>query len=351
MLSKHNISAAIRPMLLLWVASFALFACSKPVIDPVDSEDKQEIRFGSVSTRADIFSGDEEFSVWTAVSSDEYLINDEALSYYPWMKNERVYNDGERWTYDNTSYWLSNSMFYFFAAYPYDLPVETTRESQNDVMYTVYSLDVTADGSDDTEDILVASAVSDTGDDDFDAEDPVELNFNHLLTKINLTVSQNFDIDPDFNYYVTAVTLTGVAGAGTYMVLPYGSNIITAWTNTTDVEIVKTFAEPVILRNPGAADPKIELKIWGQNGLMLIPQTVTNGGVQVRVDYLYDVDLDDEDKGTPKFVEGFIPATEWQSNKSVTYSLSIANTSNIIFSKPSIEPWGAPQTGGTMIIK
>ena len=78
---------------------------------------------------------------------------------------------------------------------------------------------------------------------------------------------------------------------------------------------------------------------------------VERSAKEMFVDYFYDVNLDDDDMGQPKFVEGFVPAGKLESGKSVNYTLAIANSSFITFEQPTIDPWGAPQTGGTIIIK
>jgi hypothetical protein len=107
----------------------------------------------------------------------------------------------------------------------------------------------------------------------------------------------------------------------------------------------------VRLRNPGAADPKVVVSVFGDDGMMVIPQDIESGGVTIRVDYLYDVDPSDSNMGTEKFVEATIPNFSLLSGKRINFSMQIASQSLLTFSAPSIDPWGAPQTGGTIIIK
>ena len=123
--------------------------------------------------------------------------------------------------------------------------------------------------------------------------------------------------------------------------------------DSTPITIVKTFDSPVSLRNKGAASPKVVLSVWENEGLMLIPQDIVTDGVEVIVDYIYDVTVDDNDysDGTAKTAKAYIPATTWESGKAISYSIALSDKTNITFSQPTIEPWGAPQTGGTIIIK
>ena len=181
----------------------------------------------------------------------------------------------------------------------------------------------------------------------------VPLTFGHLLSKFNVKIRQDFDADPDFNYYVTKVTVTGVKGNGACVYLPYGQQIGLWWDyeNSTQIILEKEYSEPRILRNAGAADPTITLSVWG-SGLMLIPQEIAANAVEVVVDYIYDTNVDtDYTDGVAKQAKAVIPVSQWESGKSYSYSMALSNVTLISIDKPTIEPWGAPQTGGTIIIK
>lgn len=351
MIKKFNI-------LLAAAALLGLLSCNREDIISDAPEDAAPISFGTIETKAvDKASDIEEFSVWATVSS----IGSTDVSYQPLLTNERVYRNpagSTNWTYDNTENWISNSMFYFFAAYPYNVGFEQQTITQNGVNYTSYALNVTADGSEATADILTAFSSVNTKDASFNSEEPVDLTFGHLLTKFNIKVSQNFEIDNEFDYYVKKVTITGIKGNGTYMLMPYqndNSNYMSNWNtrSSSPVTLVKEFETPVALRNKGASDPKVIFSVWGEDGLMLIPQDIVADGVEVVVEYIYDVTVDDNDPsdGTTKTARGFIPAITWQSGQAISYSIALSDKTNITFSQPTIESWGAPQTGGTIIIK
>lgn len=337
---------------LVALALFALTACSvETEVTPPNPSQGDEISFGSVSTRVDSASEIEEFSVWATVSS----VGSTAVSYQPLLTNERVYRNpagSNTWAYDNVQRWLPNSIFHFFATYPYDIGFQEFRQQLEDTWYTLYILEVTADGSADTVDILTASNVTNTNN---PYDTTVPLTFSHLLTKFNLTISQNTDIDNEFEYYVTKVTITGINGSSIYMVMPFGDTFYPSWytAEAIPIELGNNYESvPVCLREDyGNGRKSKPLKVWGEDGVMLIPQEIAANGVMIRVDYLYDVNPDDSDLGQAKFVEGYIPPITWQSNTSINYNIAIANSSYISFSQPTIEPWGAPQTGGTIIIK
>ena len=341
----------MKKIILTIFAAATLLGCNQETITEVP-DSPGAISFSNVSTRAGLSDLQANgFGVWATVSS----IGSTDVSYQPILKKEHVYipDGGTEWTYDNTQMWIPNSIFHFFAAYPHNIGIEQHTMTQNGVNYTAYTLDFTADGSADTEDILVATNVTHTTAESCDPDNVVSLPFSHLLSKVNVKLRQNFDIDPDFNYYVTKITISGIKGNGTYIVMPYNDSWFSYWdfNNATNIVLEKDFsANPVLLRNKGAADPVVILQVWDES-LMLIPQEFVGGNILVRVDYLYDVNLEDEDKGEPKFVEGFVPAGKIEPGKSVNYTLAIANSSFITFEQPTIDPWGAPQTGGTIIIQ
>ena len=334
-------------------AALALVGCNREDA-PITPQEQHAISFGTVDTRAGLSDLKANgFGVWATVSS----IGSTDVSYQPILTEELVtyVSESEGWTYKNEQLWIPNSIFHFFAAYPQNIGFEQHTATQNGVNYTAYTLDVTADGSATTEDILVATQATDTSAQGFDPDDVVNLSFGHLLTKFNLTISQNTSIDSEFEYYVTKVTIEGLMGQCTYLVMPLNKSFMTAWNieHATSITLGQDYdSAPVCLREPDGEGRKSKpLKVWGSDGIMLIPHDIAENGVKIRVDYLYDVDPNDTDLGQEKFIEGYIPAITWQSNTSINYNISIANTSFLTFDKPTIEPWGSPQTGGTIIIK
>ena len=336
--------------------ALGLLGCSKDDA-PTAPDDLNLIAFGNLSTRARVngISDVENFGVWATVTSfDELGQINPNQSYKPFMTNEKVYRNpagSSNWTYDNPKYWINDSYCYFFAAYPYNVGFQELSATQEGLNYTAYSLDVSANGSAVTQDILTAFHCTDTREEGYDTTVP--FSFGHLLTKVNFRINQNFDIDPDFNYYVTKVSITGIKGSGTYMMMPYESSYFEYWNmeNATPVTLVKEYDTPAPLRDKSLANPKITLSVFGNDGVILIPQEIAANTVEIMVNYLYDTNLNDDDLGVPKSTRAYLPVGQWESGKNIVYTLSISNKSNISFLQPTIEPWGALQTGGTIIIR
>lgn len=334
---------------LIAMALFGLFSCSiENEVTPLVPQENKAIGFSNVTTRADLADIQTNgFGVWATTSSD-------ANNSVSILTNEKVYLDGGEWVYDNTRYWVDNCRFYFLALYPYsaDNTLVTEHNITNEgVNSTGYTMAVATPETADY-DPLIATNYTDTSVAGYATTVP--LTFEHLMTKVNLKVEQDFDKTPDFDYYVTSVTVSGIKGSGTLFAMPYGTTIYRGWdfTDATSLSFQKSYATPVRLRNPNAEVKKITLTVFG-DGLLLIPQEIAASGVRIRVDFYYDVNPDDDDYGVAKYVEGFLPASTdlWQSNKSISYTIAIAEQNDIKFLAPTIEPWGAPQTGGTIIIK
>lgn len=343
----------MKKLIFATLAVIMLYGC-KESYEPIQHIELGKISFGDVDTRVDSASEIDEFSVWASVSS----IGSSDVSYEPILTNERVYRnplDTNNWKYDNEQLWISNSMFYFLAFYPYNEGFEEVRIEEDGYGYTYYILDLSSDGAAYIDDMLVATKVVNTNDSSFNHNNPVELTFEHLLTKVNLKIRQDYKSDPDFDYYVSKITITGVRSGGMCYLLP-GVDIIESYWDTTNanfITIEKEFDTPFKLIDRTATEKILTLDVWGEEGgLMLMPQTIASRAVKVRIDFYYDVNPDDESIGELNNIEGFIPATDlWQSSKVINYTLDIARQNEITFSQPTIDPWGAPQTGGTIIIK
>ena len=356
-------------------AALALVGCNREGF-PTSPHGQNTLSFGTVDTRAGLSDLKRDgFGVWATVSS----IGSTDVSYQPILTEELVtyVSESEGWTYEHEQMWIPNSIFHFFAAYPHNIGFEQLRFEYGGQYYTACYKEISANGSVVPEDILIATNQVDTSAESFDPDNVVDLIFQHLHTKVNFKIRQNFDADPSFNYYVTKVTLRApktivpgepepadegaIYSKGICMYMPYNKeeNII-AWVyrdmlNTQEeypkVVLSKEFSEPRILRNIGTADPTVILSVWG-DGAVLIPQDIAANSLEVVVDYIYDVSVDTDYKdGTPKQAKAILSPIKLESNKSICYNLAISNTTSLTFDKPTIEPWGSPQTGGTIIIK
>ena len=265
----------------------ALLGCENDTPSgPATPQDKA-ITFGNVTTRAVTSAADiNEFPVWACIAGPE--------GYVSLLDGERVYRttDGA-WDYDNTRYWVDDSHFFFLGLYS-DQPINSFEEVKYDGNLVGYTLQVeTPDAA--NLDVVAALNHTYTGDELFQTAltDPniaapmVAMEFSHLMTKVNLKITQDFDKSPDFDYYVSKVTISGVKSRGTIVAIPYGNQFLNSCYFEDDAPtktFEKSFSTPVRLRNPDASDKKVVLTTFGDDGLLLLPQEIVATSIRIRVD-------------------------------------------------------------------
>lgn len=353
-------------------ASLVLLSCSKNEIDPIVPDMGPEIEFNNITTKAvESIEDIKEFEVSLAVTKD--IVNPE---YVLSLENEKVYRptDGGKnvWTYDNTRYWMDGMYYYFVASYSYDIDSATkenigafqiVKPESGPLNYIGYSIDVNTDteipGENSRIDILTASDYVYTNDEWTTSN--VALSFSHLLTKINFRISQDLTRDDINEYYITKVSLEGVKNNGTYILVPENGGFIGGWRFDEQASVssyVNALETGYKLSATNPNTSKVEstpLLVWGEDGLLLIPQDIENGKVKIKVEYTHkyvDDDTTTEDVVVKRSIEAYVPKTDlWKSNNHITYNISIANPNKIIFGNPTVEQWGKPQTGGMIIIK
>ena len=351
----------------LWgIAILLLFICScnKKEFNPIVPEQATVIEFGKVATKAvdnidDISKFGVSIAMSNTISGTDYvsLLNDETVT-------KVVPESGPvQWNYDKTRYWLENSHYYFVASAS-DQEIQGFQEvsaTVDGIKYIGYALEVETPSNADL-DILTATRYVNTPSDLNTTENgwskTVSLNFSHLLTKVNFKIKQDFTSDPDNDYYIRKVTVSNIQNKGIYELTPNNGEFAPRMYISDDSSLdayVKEFNSPIVLRGATNDDQnnKDALKVW-ENGLLLIPQDVRENTIRVRIDYDYLRKGSETFK--PLFIEVYIPTPKndgekWGSGKQLTYILKIANPTEIKFDAPVIEPWGSPQTGGTVIIK
>ena len=261
------------------------------------------------------------------------------------------YSDGN-WTYEDPRYWMNGS-YDFSAVYPSNV---NASYSSIDKVLTIADFEVTEDKQ---EDLLVAFNTGIDGSKG-SANNPVTLNFRHLLTKINLKIQQDFTKktgDPENDYLIKSVTIGGVKNSCTYVATPSAASergYKDGWSfNNTTTVFEKVYETPVKLREHVDDQNVIQpLLVW-DDALLQIPQEIVSETVYLRIVYIYRLNGDaDGEKDRERTFETFIPATKdlWKSGNHIVYIISIANPSNIVLLPSKIEPWIDDQPGVTIII-
>lgn len=344
MKTKTNRKSKMKHLLkILFLLPFFL-SCINTQEEPIPTPEEEQTAIGFAAkvenSRAESSLSNVQthgFSVWGGYGS--YNVFDGTTVTYDTNTREWGYVTND----EPTRYWALNQEYIFFAAYPKNVTENVT------VTNGTYSLAVTTPSNPEEHlDILTASAYTNTGETNF--SNVVSFNFSHLLTKVNLMVGQDFAKNSADDFIVTKVTLSGIRAEGTYNVSCANGSVTTQWqmTNAT-TNLEKEYNPGLSLKNLGEGNFHT---VWGEDGLLLIPQTIASQAVKIRVDYIWDTKVGDEDIIENDYMEAFLPATDiWQSGKAVTYSIKISDERNIVFMAPTVESWSSPPTGGSIIIK
>ena len=328
--------------ILLVAAIISLLGCSKKTIDPVEPIESSPIRFGKVSTRAVVNDASQitEFAVF----AEQNLGQDdtpEALEWISLLDGERVYADGDEYTYDNTRYWVDKRTFFFFGVYPYETAVTRTEETSGDGTKIIYNMPITVSQAADV-DYMTAHTAERT---DSNIPGEVGLQFSHKLSKIGFKVKKS-SLNASNIITIKEIGLGGVSRSGSYTMThePQGS-----WS-----ENLSSAAEN---RNVRRRNLDIEVTTEGidvleSDGLLIVPQQLVSGQASINISYQYKQSSDSEVENLT--FEAYIPTDQvekWEAGMSYTYTLTLEKDDKIYISTPTVESWGSPQSGGIIIIK
>lgn len=321
----------------IFIVACALTACEndKPGYEP--SIERKPIVFDMTETRAAIESSDIEdngFGVYAFETNETNTAYESLFGNSP----KRVYLENGSWTYTNTKYWLDNRTYQFFGIYPCDESYSITTDlsgNPNGISRTFTTPD-TAD-----EDLVLAHATYDTS---VATHESVEMNFEHMLAKVYFKVHYDTVGNKGDVFTLTEFSISNIKKEGTLQ-SPFNSTVSWSANPLQNIEF-KWEGEYKFVN---------ELSLW-QDGLMLIPQTISPGVVNIRVKYTFEdyyvVDgVEDTAAPVEKVVDTFLPAITWSAGRQYTYTMTLHEDDLITFKQIEVATWGSPQQGGAIIIK
>lgn len=331
----------MRKLILTLFAAVALVGChNEPT--PVAPDTPRAIAFDNVTTRAGLTDLQKDgFGVWGVHFNSAHQYG------YLLLDKQNVTYEGGKWVYSPVKYWLPNTVFNFVAAYPAER-FETAVYTEGNVSlnYVVLNDFNTADQSK-VEDILGATAVVNTSDEDYTKEVP--LTFNHLLCRINVCLMQDGEQNREDHFIIDKITLSGVKTTGDYYCFPLSNEVSCGW--DVDANATTTFERKF---NDNANIGLSGKRYLDDVGLLLLPQAITTETIKLTVNFRFGANgTEDISLYEPKTLEVYLPATKdlWQPGKSITYNVKVSTYNPITFLPPTVSPWGNLQSGGTIIIK
>lgn len=337
----------MKRLLTIFIIACVFFSCEndRPANDPNNGQ--KPIKFDMTETRA-------------AVTEDD--INNNGFGVFAFVNNgaegtpesttfgslfgevaKKVYKDPAiGWTYDDIKYWESDRVYHFFGVYPFDAPYSIINDISGNPT-GISRIFTTPDEAD--QDICAANATHTTAE---TTPNSVVMNFEHILAKVYFILDYDTDKNKDDEFTLKEFSISNIKKEGTLQSLFTDSN-----THSWSVNPLQNMT----FEWSGEYDFGAALSLWG-DGLMLIPQTIAPGVVNINVKYTYTDHYvvegeDGEQIAAPvdKEVNTYLPAVTWQPGLKYTYTMTLHEDDLITFRQIEVATWGSPQQGGAIIIK
>lgn len=253
---------------------------------------------------------------------------------------KKVYKDPAiGWTYDDIKYWENERVYHFFGVYPFDAPYNIIKDISGNPTGISRTF-TTPDEAD--QDIVAANATHTTAE---TTPNSVVMNFEHILAKVCFKIDYDTTNNGDDEFILKEFSISNIKKEGTLQSLFTDSN-----THSWSVNPLQNMT----FKWSGEYDFGAALSLWG-DGLMLIPQTIAPGAVNINVKYTYTdnyvVDGVAQADTFDKEVNTYLPAVTWQPGLKYTYTMTLHEDDLITFRQIEVATWGSPQQGGAIIIK
>lgn len=318
----------------------ALASCTTTEIIDGGSGNNNAIAFGRVETRAGLSDLQANgFGVWA-------VINNELQSNYLLMDNQKVeYIDGE-WGYSPTQYWVDNTTYSFVAVWPYGDGAYTLKADK--------TVKLTVDATPATTDYLVATNTTDTGAVD-GYSSTVVLDFQHVLTSVGVKIWRDGAKHQNDQIRVRKVTLSNIKKAGTLTCntdsWEYTGETLTAEVTNDTVSDTDDIGAAVKKDNGTLETGGEPFDAFGT--MMLVPQTLDDTN-KVLLKVTYDLFRQGADKWEEGIeLEAYLPNITWEAGRQYIYNVVLSSVTDITmyYILTTVDLWGTPQVGATVIIK
>lgn len=199
--------------------------------------------------------------------------------------------DGD-WTYEGTQYWIKDATYNFYAVAPNSYKGFWMASTSN-----VNGLVLSVQNTDGTKDILVAK-VNDIVGQQAGQNDPVEFNFQHILSKVKFSFTNNYDAT-DSSIRVENIKINNACG---FSLVTLSKNNL-EWGNGNGSQTTLNFGNAAVASATAEEAFANGATVESYNERLLIPVEVTGGynvtfdvkvlvnGVVVKT-YSHDVNVD-----------------------------------------------------------
>lgn len=341
----------MKRLLTIFIIACVFFSCEndRPANDPNNGQ--KPIKFDMTETRAAVTEdkiidsiNKNGFGVFAFVNkgandTPEASIFESLLGDDDAAESVTIDKKTNEWTYKNTKYWTENHVYHFFGVYPLDASYTITKDISNNPTGISRSF-ATPEKAD--EDLVAAYTAVNSS-----IETPtVDMNFEHMLAKVIFIIGYDTINNEDDEFTLTKFSISNIKKEGTLQSLFTDSN-----THSWSINPLQN----ITFEWSGEYEFGSEKLLW-EDGLMLIPQTIAPGIVNISVKYKYidhyvDKDGDQIAPTVNKEVDTYLPEITWKPGQQYTYRITLHEDDYITFKQIEVATWGSPQQGGAIIIK
>lgn len=329
-----------------------LASCENGGLPEVPNNEPKPIAFGEVSTRADVEEDEATMQKIEANGFGVYAFVNKGTEGTDATTYKALFNEGKEevtkgtlgWTYDNVEYWEVNRQYHFMGIYPYATTSAITRDASNNPTGVSYTFKTPKDAD---SDLLTAYTPITTG--DKVPDESVTMNFNHVLAKVFFKVDYDTEGNKGDKFVLKEFSISNIKSEGT-LSMPLSEEKGT-WSVNSLGNI------NFLWESESESDEKLSEETLWENGLMLIPQTITPSTVNIKVKYTFTDHYVDENQqeviapAVDKEVNTYLPAITWKPGVQYTYKMTLHEDDLITFKQIEVATWGSPQQGGAIIIK
>ena len=332
----------MKRLLTIFIIACVFFSCEndRPANDPNNGQ--KPIKFDMTETRADITASNIEtdgFGVFAFVNDGA-----ESTTFVSLFEEgaAKVYKDPTiGWTYDDTKFWDANRVYHFFGVYPFNAPYSIIKDISGNPTGISRTF-TTPEGAD--QDIVAAHATYTTAE---TTPERVVMDFEHILARVYFKIGYDTTNNKYDEFILKEFSISNIKKEGTLQSVFTDSNPHSWSVNP---------LQNMTFEWSGEEEVPV-LSLW-DNGLMLIPQTIAPGVVNINVKYTYTdhyvVEGEDGEQIAPpvdKEVDTYLPAITWKPGQQYTYTMTLHEDDLITFRQIEVATWGSPQQGGAIIIK